>query len=247
MMGKTIHPIALIFLLLCGCIGQKAVPHTGQPELLNLSTDDGVTLAATFYPSLDDTAVVLAHMGIADQTSWQDFAAEVARQGISVLTFDFRCYGKSECKIAGGDIYSLKDIMAAYKFLQEKGYPRIACIGASMGGTACLMLAMEKELAGLVVIASERPIFQKQYPKDLVSKSVPKLFIVTDKNPYPIVITETRFLYEESPEPKQLKIFSGDVHGTDIFKTGHGTEFKTLLLDFLEECMNSKTKVTHNL
>jgi 7,8-dihydropterin-6-yl-methyl-4-(beta-D-ribofuranosyl)aminobenzene 5'-phosphate synthase len=212
--------------------------ETGQRqkgEIVKLLNEDGVTLAGTFYPAQGDTAVLLAHMGIADQTSWQDFAMISASKGIAALTFDFQCFGKSECKARGGDMSNLKDIRPAYDFLQEKGYTRIVCMGASMGGTACLMLAMEKELAGLVVIASERPIGTKQYPKDLIGKSIPKLFIVADHDPYTFVISETQKMYDVSPEPKQLKIFSGDVHGTDISKTGQGKEFGDMLLDFLEE------------
>jgi pimeloyl-ACP methyl ester carboxylesterase len=207
--------------------------------MVTLKNEDGVTLSGTFYPAKGDTAVLLTHMGIADQTSWQDFAMISANKGIAALTFDFQCYGKSECKARGGDMSNLKDVRPAYDFLQEKGYKRIVCMGASMGGTACLMLAMEKELAGLVVIASERPIGTGQYPKDLISKSIPKLFIVADHDPYAFVISEIQTMYDVSSEPKQLKIFSGNVHGTDLFKTEHGMEFQDLLIEFLEECFKA--------
>lgn len=242
MRTRLIYPFLVVLLLLGGgCIGQKASPQgaeTGQrqkEEIVGFINEDGVTLAGTFYPAEGDTAVLLAHMGIADQTSWQDFAAIAAGNNIAALTFDFQCYGKSECKARGGDMSNLKDMRPAYEFLKEKGYEKIVCMGASMGGTACLMLAMEKEIAGLVVIASERPIGMKQYPEDLVSKSIPKLFIVADRDPYAFVISEIQKMYDVSPEPKQLKIFSGDVHGTDIFKTDNGTAFRDLLLEFLEE------------
>jgi hypothetical protein len=41
-------------------------------------------------------------------------------------------------------------------------------------------------------------------------------------------------MYELSPDPKEIKVFPGRVHGTDLFKTYLGEEFRELLVNFLE-------------
>jgi pimeloyl-ACP methyl ester carboxylesterase len=104
---------------------------------------------------------------------------------MAALTFDFRCFGLSECgKLGSAEYLHAQDIRAAIQLLRDRGFERIVCMGASMGGTACLNAALEEELAGLVVIASTAPTnMNKQYPQDLVDPAMPKLFIVTEKGP----------------------------------------------------------------
>ncbi len=87
-----------------------------------------------------------------DQQSWQPFAQLLAERDFTALTFDFRGRGKSE----GNPVYNTLpyDVYAAIQFLQDRGYERIVCIGASMGGTACIRAALDHDLAGLGVIAS---------------------------------------------------------------------------------------------
>lgn len=217
-------------------------------KTMSMVIEDGVTLSGTLYPSQGDTAVILAHMMDSSQADWWEFASRTSGRGYALLTFDFRYNGKSECKSSKSDPNNLKDILAAYDFLKEKGYKRLVCMGASLGGAACLELSVERELAGLAILGGLFPPFwAKEYPQDLKSTSMPNLFIISDKNPHTFVIEETRKMYDTSLEPRQLKVFQTNAHGTDIFKTKDKEKLTTLLLDFLEECMNSKVKVTHNL
>jgi len=68
-----------------------------------------------------------------------------------VLAFDFRGYRKSE----GSATQSLfdKDLRAAIAFLRERGFQRMVCLGASIGGNICGKVAHEPGLAGLVIIS----------------------------------------------------------------------------------------------
>jgi hypothetical protein len=52
----------------------------------------------------------------------------------------------------------------------------------------------------------------------------------------------TTNLYEQSPEPKQIKIFPGTVHGTELFETEYGSEFTELLVNFLEKVRTAQAK-----
>jgi len=60
------------------------------------------------------------------------------------------------------------------------------------------------------------------------------LLVTTEKdgNGVPAVM---KAMYEAAPDSKALKIFPGTVHGTDIFATPQGDEFRDLLVDFLEK------------
>jgi formylglycine-generating enzyme required for sulfatase activity len=107
-------------------------------------------------------------------------------------------------------------------------------MGGSFGGDACMNAALDEELAGLVVIASPEPApLQKRYPEDLASPTMPKLFIVTEQD-FTQVTAAMSLLYEVSPEPKQIKIFPGTVHGTELFDARYGGDFRALLVNFLD-------------
>jgi dienelactone hydrolase len=208
--------------------------HT-RGEVISLTTEDGLRLSGTLYRAGGDLAVVYAHMGISDQPSWQPFAAETADQGMTALTFSFRCFGSSECSQGIETENHLLDVRSAIRYLRDQGYQRIVCMGASMGAAACLNASMQEDLAGLVFIAGPRELLMngKRYPDDIVNPGMPKLFITADRDPYPIVISDTKRYYNDSPEPKQLIIYPETVHGTDIFNSPSGSQFHKALMDFL--------------
>jgi len=196
---------------------------------------DGVKVSGTLYigEGQDDVGVVLAHMGEpgTDQTSWTSFAQHAARQGFSALTFNFR-----EDR-SGLDL----DVQAAVGFLRDRSFQRIVCMGASMGGTACLKAAVDTDLAGIVVISSlwstgigssGGALFMSR--RELAQLTIPKLFVTTefDDNGVPFTM---KSMYKAAPEPKAFEMFPGSVHGTDIFSTPQGEEFRDLLMDFLEK------------
>ncbi len=202
-----------------------------QVEEISFTTEDGAKLVGTLFLAQGDLAVVLAHMGDYDQQDWHPFARAIASRGISAITFNFRCYEPSECVTGEGDLGL--DVRAAIEVLRERGFSRIACIGGSMGGLACMNAALREELVGLGVLASFKPRnYARQYPQDLVSPTMPKLFVFADRDS--IIVPDMYSLYEISPEPKTLYVFPGAVHGTELFKTEYGGMFKNLLLNFLD-------------
>ena len=210
-------------------------------QTVQFATEDGLTLAGTLYdPGAAEIAVILAHQGTtgADQHTWRDFAREIAGRGFAALTFDFRGRGASDGPFVVGSLD--RDLQAALDFLDERGFERIACMGASMGGSACLALAPETDFAGLAIIASPRKLSSTTGIRmgQLAELHMPKLFVCTDNDTaggYPTGLWEVaEEMYERSPEPKQLKIFPGTAHGTQIFRTEQGEEFKGLLIEFLE-------------
>ena len=204
-----------------------------QADDIIFSAEDGVSLSGTLFIGEEqkDIGVVLAHMGAhgADQSSWTLFAEHIAGQGFGALTFNFR---EDRSKL---DL----DVRAAIGLLRDQGYQRIVCMGASMGGTACLKAAMDTDLVGLVVISSLWTTGRGSIggalivsPDELAQLTLPKLFVTTEKdgNGVPAAM---KAMYDAAPEPKAFEIFPGGVHGTDIFATPQGEEFRDLLVDFL--------------
>jgi alpha/beta superfamily hydrolase len=212
-------------------------------EEISFTTEDGLKIYGYIYRGGGDLAVILAHQRARSrpgppetQNSWQYFAELLATKGYTVLTFNFRGIGRSEGDIDEMENEVVIDTRSAIDFLQADGYQRIVCIGAEMGGTSCMEAAQSHELEGLVVIASTLSLGEptKITDEDIERLGMPKLFICADQDSFERIVGETQYLYDNSPEPKQLKFFSGTAHGTDLFYSEHAEEFRQLLLEFLE-------------
>lgn len=196
---------------------------------------DGVSLAGTLFGE-GDRAIVLAHQGTAgaDQTSWHPFAQVLAEHGFAALAFDFRGVGRSSGRV--GERALDQDLAAAVQLLRDLGYDEIVCVGASMGGTACLRLAVDEGFAGLATLGSAMvagrgdPV--RVSDADLKLLSLPKLFITAEGDNY-TVVDHTKHMFEASPEPKALHLLPGEAHGTDLFNTEQGDALTEILLEFL--------------
>jgi dienelactone hydrolase len=211
--------------------------YSYDTETVNITTEDGLNLSGNFFQTEGDTAVLFVHMaGPNDQKNWIPFANEVAQRGFSALTFDLRCYGESDCR--GGTepswIPLSRDLQAAIDFLRAKGFQRIVCAGASMGGRACVTVAFDEELAGLIIVsgtASEDP--EKRDLNNMVNPDMPKLFVVSESDPTVNRVDDMTYLYESAPDPKIFQTFPGTAHGTEFFKTQYGGALSRLIYDFL--------------
>ena len=105
-----------------------------------------------------------------------------------------------------------------------------------MGGRACVNAAFEEELAGMVIVSGTGSSDPDRKDLDgFISPDMPKLFIVSEDDHIPDRTLSMTRLYESAPEPKIFKTFPGTAHGTELFDSKNGQEFREALLDFLEE------------
>ena len=148
-MKPSLIALTLLLFLFTACTSIKDTPTsmpertmTPEPvptatsvsaETVTFTTEDNVALSGTLFGD-GKIAVILAHQGTpgTNQTAWHPFARLLSEHGYAVLAFDFRGVGQSAGKLVYRNL--AMDVSAAVQFLQNRGYQKIVCIGASMGG-----------------------------------------------------------------------------------------------------------------
>ncbi len=240
--------IALPFIAAC----DEATPAQPSPEAIETAESASrpvtfdVPLSAT--PQKDDegkepvvlsgrvfgsgpAGVILAHMRPADQTAWFPFATMLAATGrYTVLTFDFRGYGDSTGEKQFDRIDT--DLLSAYRYMRDRlGIRKIFLIGASMGGTASIVVGTRVPVAGVVSISSPGQFLPLDAVAAVRDLSAPKLF-VTSKDDVPQSRAQEEF-WAAAPEPKDQQIYDGDAHGTDLFESLHAAEVQQRVMNFL--------------
>jgi WD40 repeat protein len=214
-------------------------------ETVTFTTEDNVALSGTLFGN-GKIAVILAHQGTpgTNQTAWHPFARLLSEHGYAALAFDFRGVGQSAGKLLYGNL--AMDVSAAAQFLQNRGYQKIVCIGASMGGTACIRAAQDHTFIGLIALASTMAVGSGAVsmhltPGDLGNLTQPKLFISANGD-YGVVVGDTKRMYELSPDPKNLLLLPGTQHGTNLFDTDVEEELSAVMLRFIEDIENQVPK-----
>ena len=175
---------------------------------------DNRNLTGTLYGE-GETAILLANMSIGGQKQWNPLVAAVNPQKFTTVTFDYRTINDVS-----------PDMQHILGWLRQEGFERIICIGASLGTQACSSIALEPEMAGIVLIAGS------VHFGSVAEAVYPKLFIAGELDPGAFNIQTG---YERAAEPKELVIFEDNrAHGTDLFSSTDSGKFLTLLLDFVD-------------
>lgn len=153
----------------------------------------------------------------------------LAAQGYAVLTYDFRGNGDSE---GPSDIWSLDvDLRAAVAFARQQGATNIVLMGASMGGTASLKVATEEQVTAVISLSGPQSFSVSVSDQEIQTLRIPKLFLASQTDtPY---VTDAQHMYEIASQPKELFIYPGDNHGTDIFGGTNGDEPAQRIFHFL--------------
>lgn len=179
-----------------------------------------------------ETGVILVHMRPSDQTAWFPYATKLAATGeYTVLTFDFRGYGESTGEKEFDRLDT--DLEAALDYMRDTlGAQKVFLVGASMGGTASLLLAERDPVAGVVSISSPATYQEIDAVAGVDQIRAPKLFIASeDDTPARLSLEE---LWPAAIAPKDQALFEGNAHGTDLFASPVAAEFEQRLTDFLE-------------
>ncbi len=177
------------------------------------------------------TGVLLAHMRPADQTAWYPFAQSAAATGrFTVLTFDFRGYGTS-----GGEKefeHLDADLSAALAYMKTTlKVDRVFLVGASMGGTASMVVGAREPVAGIVSISSPAQFETLDALSAEPGIAGPQLFISSEDDVPARRSLEQ--LVKAAKQPVDQQVYDGDAHGTDLFAGPHAADITQRLIAFL--------------
>jgi fermentation-respiration switch protein FrsA (DUF1100 family) len=125
------------------------IPH----EALSIATDDGEQLAAwAMVHAAPHAQIVYFHGNGGNLSIWAPILAGIARQGYSVLAFDYRGYGKSTGRPSERGLY--RDVDAVVDRFW-KGPPRqdvpVVYWGRSLGATMAAYAATVRAPQGLIL------------------------------------------------------------------------------------------------
>ena len=238
--GRPLALFVSLVLLLVACgEAEEPVAPDATSEAVSFRAADDVRLEGRLFGD-GATAVVLSHMRPADQSSWWDFADELADEGYLALTYNFRGYcpgGTVGCSDGDRNTEAIwQDVLGAIDFVRSRGAGRVMLIGASMGGTASLIAASRDGVDADVVITLSAPVAFEGLaasPDVLTRIRAAKLFIAGVDDGSAAGSAQT--LYDRSPPPKRLEILTTGDHGTDILEGNQGGPARTLILTYLSQ------------
>ena len=188
-------------------------------EEVEFENSDGIKLAGFLHlPDVKTKDVVIMCHGLMsnkDRPRLIEMGQEFAAKDIAFLRFDFSGCGQSEDALISGE-NQVKDIRAAVKFVQGKGFIDIGLIGESFGGY-CAIKAWTKEVKSLVLWA---PVTNKlvhhlwKEQRELIEK---KGYIEREKNGRGHKLSKQLFLDLESIDQdtllRRIKIPVLIIHG----------------------------------
>jgi alpha-beta hydrolase superfamily lysophospholipase len=227
---------AALLMVLMACGGPDAGDLRG--ETVEFTTDDGVRIVGDLYrPPAEDgmtgpeaCSVVLLHMFPSDRRSWRPLAGVLVDRDFSVLAIDFRGYGDSQGEKRIDDIW--RDALAAVHFMRREGHECIVLVGASMGGTAALIVAAREPVDGVVTLSAASTFMGLIIPPEAMALiTAPKLFIAAQGDASAAATAQQ--LYAQSPAPKRVEIVNGNEHGTDMLEGAQAELVRTAILNFL--------------
>jgi dienelactone hydrolase len=209
--------------------------HAQTPVAIQAA--DGGTVNADVYGA-GERAIVLAHGGRFDRTSWRPQATELASAGFRVVAINFRAVVDARAGRETPCLYDetclAKDVTAAMRYLRETGATKISLVGASLGGGAVAQASVDAPPGEIdrIVLLAHMPI---KAPEKIQGR---KLFVVaqydTGSGNIPR-LPEIRAQYERASQPKKLLILRGSAHAQFILETGEGKRLMAEIMRFVEE------------
>jgi|KBSSwiStaDraftv2_1062776.scaffolds.fasta_scaffold691262_1 dienelactone hydrolase len=158
---RAVHAFGTLIVLLS--LGFVAPSRAGAgTERVTIRTDDGVSLAATWYePQTRSPAVILVHMLHKNRRDWDAMASRLASEGIGALALDLRGHGESSGVLPEGEAadYSvlIRDVIAARRYVASRSDVQpshVGIAGASIGANlAVLEASADTAVASLALLS----------------------------------------------------------------------------------------------
>ena len=194
-------------------------------QRVSFRTDDGVTIAATWYEpsSRPAPAVIFVHMLTRTRRDWEHVASRLASEGIGALIIDLRGHGDSTGGVPRSetpDYSSLAlDVKAARRYLSTRAdvqQSRVGLAGASLGANvAALHAAADGSITSLVLLSPSldyRGVRIEQALRKFGGR--PALFVASDDDPY--AMRSVRELEKTGGGLREALILNRAGHGTNM-------------------------------
>jgi pimeloyl-ACP methyl ester carboxylesterase len=187
-------------------------------QRVNLRSDDGVALAATWYePSARPApAVILVHMLQKSRRDWDQLATRMAGEGIGVLAIDLRGHGESQG--AAQDYAAMvQDVRAARKFLATRGDvtpSKLGLAGASIGATLVALAAADDPAIVSLALLSPTAEYRSLKIEPAIRKygARPLLMVASDDDGY--AARTVKELQKSGGGVREMIVLSHAGHGT---------------------------------
>jgi pimeloyl-ACP methyl ester carboxylesterase len=221
-------------------------PHAAATQRVTIRTDDGVSLAATWYepPSRPAPAVILVHMLNRSRRDWESLAQRLSSEGIGALTLDLRGHGESSgiavADPAQPDYSSMVlDVRAARRHLAQRAgevhQTRVGIIGASIGANlAALEASTDPTVASLALLSPSidyRGLRIEAAVRKLATR--PVLLIASDDDAY--ASRSAREIQKAGGGPREIVILKQAGHGTAML--GRDPDLPRLLVDWFRRTL----------
>jgi alpha-beta hydrolase superfamily lysophospholipase len=132
-------------------------------EPVRFTTDDGVTLSGWLVPSERETrtAVIVLHGFGGHRLPELAVFVPWIQERHHVLQFDFRGHGESGAGRVTLGSHERRDVAAAVRFLESRGFGPIALFGISMGAAIAIVSAPDLPVAAVV---ADAPFAELHHP-----------------------------------------------------------------------------------
>lgn len=213
----------------------------GRPQRVTFRTDDGVTIAGTWYEPAyrPGPAVVLVHMLQRSKRDWEAMASRLAAAGIGALAIDLRGHGDSSYRDTGdtsGYADMVQDVRAARRFLATRPdvIPgRIGIAGASIGANLAALAAADGVFASMALLSPSLD-YRGLRIETAVRKygDRPLLLVSSDDDPY---ARRSALELQKMGTSRELLSLVGAGHGTNML--GRSYELPQALVEFFRRTL----------
>lgn len=124
-------------------------------EPVTFKTEDGIELSGWYAPGQGKRAVVFTHGIGSDRRQLKENMAFFLKRGFAGLAIDLRGHGKSQPARVTMGWNERRDLEAAVKFLNGKGYDQVGADGISLGAaTICYSMLDNPGLSFIILESS---------------------------------------------------------------------------------------------
>ncbi len=239
---RAVHSVGVALVLLAIGFMVPSGARAGT-ERVTIRTDDGVSLAATWYEAgTRSPAVILVHMLHKSRRDWESVASRLASEGIGALALDLRGHGESTGSLPEGDSadYSvlIRDVIAARRYLASRSDVQplhVGIAGASIGANLAVLEASADTAVASVALLSPTTDYRGLRIEAAMKKygARPALMIASDDDAY--AVRSVKELQKAGGGTREALILNHAGHGTVMLS--HDPDLARTLVDWFRRTL----------